>query len=484
MKSGVMKSVEVKSGLMNNFYQWADLLKEHPKHMRQDELNFLPAALEIVETPPSPIGRAITWSIVFLFLIALLWAFFGKIDIVAVAPGKIIPSDRIKTIQPLEASVVSQIHVKEGEEVKQGDKLVTLDTTQTEADQTRLRNEWLEATLQRARMSAMNKLMNAYHVANKREIDLNHLESYLALPENLPLDKATTQKQLLTEQFQEYRAKHRGVEIEKDRRVAEKQVIQSEIQKLTMTLPLITERTKSLQDLMEKGLGARDQYLTLEQQRIETEQSLVTQKAKIHELDAAIAGADEQISSLKAETYKTNMLEQQRAEQTIVAAEQELIKANTRNQQRLLTAPIDGTVQQLAIHTVGGVVTEAQALMNIVPKESVLEVEAMIQNKDIGFVEEGQIAEIKIDTFNFTQYGVIDGEVININNDAINDEKLGLVFLSRVKLNRSDIQVGKRLVNLSPGMAVTVEVKTGTRRIIEFFLAPLLRYGNESIRER
>jgi len=333
-------------------------------------------------------------------------------------------------------------------------------------------------------MSAMNKLMNAYHVANKREIDLNHLESYLALPENLPLDKATTQKQLLTEQFQEYRAKHRGVEIEKDRRVAEKQVIQSEIQKLTMTLPLITERTKSLQDLMEKGLGARDQYLTLEQQRIETEQSLVTQKAKIHELDAAIAGADEQISSLKAETYKTNMLEQQRAEQTIVAAEQELIKANTRNQQRLLTAPIDGTVQQLAIHTVGGVVTEAQALMNIVPKESVLEVEAMIQNKDIGFVEEGQIAEIKIDTFNFTQYGVIDGEVININNDAINDEKLGLVFLSRVKLNRSDIQVGKRLVNLSPGMAVTVEVKTGTRRIIEFFLAPLLRYGNESIRER
>jgi len=108
----------------------------------------------------------------------------------------------------------------------------------------------------------------------------------------------------------------------------------------------------------------------------------------------------------------------------------------------------------------------------------------MIQNKDIGFVEEGQLAEVKIDTFNFTEFGVIDGEIIDISNDAVNDEKMGLVFLTRVKLKQSDIQVGKRLVNLSPGMSVTVEVKTGKRRIIEFFLAPMLRYKQESIRER
>jgi len=480
MKSGVMKSVEVKSGLMNNFYQWAD----NPNRLRQDELNFLPAALEIMETPPSPIGRAITWSIVLLFFIALLWASFGKIDIVAVAPGKIIPSDGVKTIQPLEVSIVKQIHVNEGDEVKKGDKLVTLDTTQTEADETRLHNEYEEATLQRARLIAMKDIMNAYHTRQNTSVELKNVKQYLQLPETIPLDKYASIYQLLTQQFQEYRAKYQGLESEKNRRTAEKQVAEAEIKKLQRTLPLITERTQSLYKMMEKGLGARDQYLALEQQRVEAEQDLITQTAKIRELDTAIHGADEQIASLKAETYKTNMLEQQRAEQTIFAAEQELIKATTRNQQHTLSSPIDGKVQQLAINTVGGVVTEAQPLMNIVPKESVLEVEAMIQNKDIGFVEEGQLAEVKIDTFNFTEFGVIDGEIIDISNDAVNDEKMGLVFLTRVKLKQSDIQVGKRLVNLSPGMAVTVEVKTGKRRIIEFFLAPMLRYKQESIRER
>jgi len=149
-----------------------------------------------------------------------------------------------------------------------------------------------------------------------------------------------------------------------------------------------------------------------------------------------------------------------------------------------LVAPVDGLVQQVAVHTVGGVVTPAQALMVVVPKDDALEVEAFVENKDIGFVRDGQEAEIKIETFSYTKYGTIHAKVTQVSNDAVNDEKRGLIYSSRVKPERSAVQVGERVVNLSPGMAVTVEIKTDKRRVIEYFLTPLLQYTSESLRER
>lgn len=168
----------------------------------------------------------------------------------------------------------------------------------------------------------------------------------------------------------------------------------------------------------------------------------------------------------------------------ISALNLELKKAVQRDDLQRLTAPVSGIVQQLAIHTVGGVVQQAQPLMIIVPGDHILEVEAFVQNKDIGFVQQGHTAEIKVETFPFTKYGTIDGEVINISTDAIEKEEMGLVYAARVTLKKSVMQVGKKLVNLTPGMTVTVEVKTGKRRLIEYFLSPVLRYKNESIRER
>lgn len=229
---------------------------------------------------------------------------------------------------------------------------------------------------------------------------------------------------------------------------------------------------------------AKAQYLELEQERIEQEQDLAAFKAEYEELQATLKSLDGQLATLKAETQTANLNELADTNQSISQLRQELIKAQQRNQQQVIAAPITGSVQQLAIHTVGGVVTPAQELMLIVPQESQLEVEAQILNRDIGFVEEGQIAEVKIDTFNFTKYGTIDAEITHLSNDAISDENLGLVYLSRVLIKESQMLVNDKLVNLSPGMSVTVEIKTGKRRIIEYFLSPLLRYKQESIRER
>ena len=163
---------------------------------------------------------------------------------------------------------------------------------------------------------------------------------------------------------------------------------------------------------------------------------------------------------------------------------QELRKANQHKTQLVLNAPVTGTVQELVTHTVGGVVSPAQKLMTIVPENAKVEVEALLQNKDIGFVNAGQQAEVKIETFNFTKYGLIDANILNVSNDAVEDQQLGWVFKMRLKLDQENIAVEDKLVRLTPGMSVTVEIKTGKRRLIEFFLSPLLRYKQESVRER
>nr|VFK62099.1 MAG: hemolysin D [Candidatus Kentron sp. TC] len=164
--------------------------------------------------------------------------------------------------------------------------------------------------------------------------------------------------------------------------------------------------------------------------------------------------------------------------------EEEFIKASDIDAKRILYTPVAGRVQELAVATVGGLVTEAQQLMLVVPDEEQLEVEVFLENKDIGFVREGMPAEIKIHTFPFTKYGVIDAEVTNVSDDATMDEQRGLIYRMQLRMAKNTLWVKGKKVRLQPGMAVTAEVKTGERRIIEFFMAPLLRYKEESIRER
>ena len=435
----------------------------------KSELEFLPAVLEIQESPPSPLGRTMLWVFVAFFIIAIGWAIIGKIDIVAVAQGKIIPGDRIKVIQPLEIGTVLAIHVQEGQTVKQGDPLIELDATSSGADQQRLRNELMTAQLDAARLRALSATAP---------------EAEFTLPAHADRAQAALQKQMLRNQLEEQAARLSALDSAITQRQAEYATTQDTVAKLEATLPLITQRTQSLKNLADKKLVAENTWLELEQQRLEQHHDLATQRNRLKEITAAIASAEQQRLALHAEFRRTTLTELAKTAERITALHQELIKAQQRTTLQRLTAPVSGVVQQLAIHTVGGVVTPAQQLMVIVPNEHTLEVEALVQNKDIGFVHAGQAAEIKIETFPFTKYGIIDAEIRHISNDAIADEKLGLIYAARVLMKTSVINVDGKQVNLTPGMAVTVEIKTGKRRLIEYFLSPLLQYGQESVRER
>lgn len=459
---------------------------------RAAELQFLPAALEIVETPPSPIGRAIAFSVMGIFVLGFAWASFGTVDIVAVASGKIIPSDRTKTIQPLEIGVVRAIHVQDGQSVKAGDTLVELDPTLNAAALDQSKRDLMSVRLTIARLKAALSRLD------------DPLSAFSPSGE-FPPDMVQMHRQFLISQTSEQKAKLATIDGQIAQKRAERATIQASIEKLKIALEPLGQRVEVRKQLFDKQLGSKLAYLSDLQELVGHKQEIVVQESRFHEADAAIGALMELRTKTAAEFQRGLFDELDKAEQKAAALEQEVVKADTRTRMQTLKAPVDGVVQQLAVHTVGGVVTPAQPLMIVVPAESKLEIDAMVSNKDIGFVEPGQEAAIKVDTFNFTRYGLLQGTVISVSQDAITREKPNdrtneaargaestsseprgqeLIYSARISVDRDQMQIDEKKVRLAPGMAVTAEIKTGTRRIISYLFSPLIRYKQESLRER
>ena len=453
-------------------HSWSERKNYDAKRFLPQEAEFLPAALSLQETPVSPVPRVTMWLLVSFAVIPLLWACFGKIDVVATAQGKIVPGDRIKTIQPFETAEVRKIYVSDGQAVKAGQLLVELDATSAMADADRVKGDRDVIDLQAARAKA---LMNAVKGMGSSRLPA------MAGIEKAKFDEA---QGLLDAQYAEFRSKMSKIDMELARRHAELESTRSLVRKLELTVPIASQRAEDYKRLVADNYVSQHGYLEREQARIEQEADLATQRSRVNEIQASLRESQELRKSLVAETVRVALDSLNDAQQKAASLRQDQIKAGVRVESMKLASPVDGVVQQLAIHTVGGVVTPAQPLMVIVPHDDALEVEAFLENKDIGFVNAGQDAEVKIETFEYTKYGTIDAKVAHVSNDAINDEKRGLIYSMRVRMARAGIKVGEQLVNLSPGMAVTVEVKTAKRRLIEYFLSPLLQYANEGLRER
>ncbi len=428
---------------------------------------FLPAVLEIQQAPPSPIGRAILWTIMAVFASAVLWANLGWIDIVATAQGKIIPSGYSKVIQPYEAGVIAAIHVQNGQLVKRGDVLIELDPTLNRADHDRASNEYRAAKVEAARLRAL--------IAGS--------STFEAPPDGDP-QYVLLQRQLLRDQVAEYQARAASAKHLIDQRKAGLDQTRENISRLESTVPMEAERADAYKRLLDHEAVTKMDFLQAEGQRIDKTQELAGQRKKLMQDQSALAEAEKNYRVLVSEFQQSKQMELSTIETKVASLVQEVTKAGQRADFQRLTAPIDGVVQQVAVHTVGGVVTPAQELLIVVPQEHPVEVEAQVENKDVGFVKNGQIVEIKVETFPFTLYGTIPGKVVSVSDDAAPIEKVGLVYPTRVSIDRSTMQVEGKQVNLSPGMAVTVEIKTGQRRVIEYLLSPLLKSINESLRER
>ena len=448
-------------------FAWRNRKSLEPQPRLPFEAQFLPAALELQETPVSPAPRVVMWLILVFAVLAVLWSIFGRIDVVATARGKIIPSDRVKIIQPSETAVVKTIHVTEGQPVRVGDPLIDLDTTITGADVTRAQDE-----------------------LNSEQVRATRATALLGIVEGggrIGADSASpgwAQQRLLDGQIGEYHARLTTLDAEITRREAEEAVARDIVARLKQTAPLATQRANDYAELLKKNFVSKHDYYEAQRVSIEQEKELAAQENRIKEVAAGLSESRTQRDLLIAETRRKALEELTDAERRSATLEQELVKAQQRSKLMRLTSPADGVVQQLVVHTVGGVVTPAQPLMIIVPTGDTLAVEAFVENTDIGFVHVGQTAEVKIDAFPFTKYGTIDSQVLLVSHDAIEDEKRGLIFAARMQLERAAMRVEDRLINLTPGMSVTVEIKTGKRRVIEYFLGPFLQTVDESLHER
>ncbi|MDB2705256.1 HlyD family type I secretion periplasmic adaptor subunit [Pseudomonadota bacterium] len=467
----------------NVFWEaWKNRHTMGDEHQTRELAAFLPAALEIQHAPPNPLAKWLVRTLITLFTLAVIWAAFGEVNIVASAEGKIIPSSRVKQIQPLEKAVVKAILVTEGQTVEQGQALIELDSALTNADENRLSSEQHSAELQLAIKQGLLQLLERTDQQNKAKVTFDTID--FQCPETATESERRLHKKQLWQQWQQYQAQRHNLQSNLIETTAQQAGSKALINKFKQTLPIISKRASTMKGLYDKKLIAETEYLLLEQQRIEQTQDLVAERHRLKQLKASENGIKEQLNTLTAQTKGDTLTQMTDLQRQLSSLQEELIKATDLNAKQILYAPVSGQVQELTINTVGGVVMEAQQLMLIVPNEEQLEVEVFLENQDIGFVHEGMDAEIKIHTFPFTKYGMIDGEITTISNDATVDEQRGLIYGMHLLMKKSTIMVDKREVRLMPGMAVTAEVKTGTRRIIEFFLAPLLRYKQESIRER
>lgn len=440
---------------------------------RADEIAFLPAALSLQETPVHPAPRRLAWSLMVLFVLALLWSMLGHVDIVAVAPGRIIVSERTKVIQPLEASVVRRVLVKDGERVQAGQILVELDPTMATADKTSVQEQLRTQASEVMRTAALlQSLSNSSLLAPQlrgQEADLTK-------------DPAT-QAQLQSE-WQDISARLAKFDAEAARRQMEIATVKQTIAKLEATVPMAQTREADFKKLVGEGFISGHATQDKTRERVELERDLATQRARLAEVQSTARETEQAKASYRAEALRALSDRQAQAVTRHSQLESEHAKAKQRERQTQLSAPVAGVIQQLAIHSVGGVVTPAQPLMIVVPDSAAVTAEVSIANQDIGFVNVGQMAEVKLETFAYTRYGTVPARVDVVTADAVTDDKRGSYYPATLTLSQRDMLIDGKRVPLSPGMNITAEIKTGQRRIIEFLLSPVQRAGSESLRER
>lgn len=433
-----------------------------------EDKEFLPPAVEILETPPSPMGRMLVWAVLGLFVLVVLWSFIGEIDEVVVARGKVIPIGYTKVLQSEDKGIVKRILVQEGQKVKEGELLMELDRTMSESD-----------------LNALKKEI-AYYDINIRRI-LAELENKPFVPwagSEVDSKDFIQQTSLYNSRQSEKKARLEFYDAQIRQKDDSVRVAESSLEKYKQLLAIAREREENLGKIVEEGAVSKFAYLEYKGKRIELEQNVSMNLSQLSAAKAEAIAARQQKAQYWAEWNRQLQEELINCRKQFNTLKESERKAELKNKLIEIKAPVDGAVHKLDIHTVGAVVQEAQGLMQVVPEGTPMEVEAWMENKDVGFVRPNMPVEIKVDTFNFQKFGTIKGKVREVSPDAIEDKERGPLYRVMVSLDEEKLHMDNRDLQVYPGMTVSAEIKTRKKRIIDFFLEPFQTYKNEALRER
>ncbi|MBQ3336830.1 MAG: HlyD family type I secretion periplasmic adaptor subunit [Selenomonadaceae bacterium] len=451
---------------MRKFWRWLAHGEE-----REKETEFLPAILEVTETPPSPTGRLVMWTILLLVVVALAWSFLGHINEVAVAAGKVIPSGQIKTVQVKNKGIVKEINVTEGQMVQEGDVLVVLDPTTTTADYDSLKKRAAYYKLDIQRLTA-ELTQQPFTPEEDPDLEAHDLAAEMALYQSRTSDYRT-QRQSRLDVI--------------DQKMARLQATQASYEKYAEVLQIEQEKEARLVALSEQNAISEFQLLEQQSRTIEYAKNAKAELDSINSIRAEIAEAQQNLANVDASYHKDIMTALVEAKKEYYTVTESIKKADEDSRMATIYAPISGRIYNLNIHTLGGIVTDAQPLMQIVPEDVKLEFEVYADNKDIGFIKVGQEAEVKFETFNFQKFGMYKAEVMEISADAVdepNNPQQDKKFKLILDPTSNDINVYGNPAKIEIGMNVSAEIKIKEKRIIDFFLDPFRRYTSEALRER
>ena len=420
---------------------------------------------------PPVTARTLGYILLMIPVIALLWSVLAEVDVNVDAVGTLVPKGRTKVIQPAEAGVVRTIYVQNGDRVKAGALLVELDASIATSEYALLVQESDRA---KAQLSILQALL--------QNVD-DPLSRWTPPADMTENDQQIYRHALLTRSGNQ-REKIAGIAQEGQAIKAEIITIETNISKIKASLPLLQERYESKKTLNDRGLGIKDELLELEERLLSQNEEIKVQNARLQELKEKLL-SNQSVSRQAQSDFELalsgEIIETKAALRT---AEASLPSSRYKKEQARIIAPVDGIIEQSILRAPGQVVQAAEQIMLIVPESDILEAEIKLVNKDVGFIEINQPVDIRIDTFQFTKYGSIQGKIKDIASDSIEDPDMGFIYTTRVSMERDFMEVEGRKIPLSSGMSITVAIKIGKRRVIEFLLAPLLRYKENAFRER
>ncbi|MDT0507344.1 HlyD family type I secretion periplasmic adaptor subunit [Novosphingobium sp. MMS21-SN21R] len=454
------------SGLAHTFRVIRDAIKADRAQARTprraSEVDFLPAALEVIETPVSPTGRVTTWVLLIGLALTIVWLVLGKVDVVASATGKIIPTGSVKIVQSAGTGVIRAIRVKDGDRVKRGQLLIELDTTLSTAELQQAQKALLSVELDVARNRAIADALSG-----------SGMRVNFASPPGTPPEIAETQRRLVEAQVGEVLASVAGLQAARRSSMSDADAAEATRAKLDATIPILDHELDAMNRLDQKGYAPGLRLLELQRQRRSEAGDRDVAAAQYARGLSEAGKLSRQIDQTREQARRIALADLATAQNDAILKREEVTKATRISGLQRLYASEDGTVQQLAVHTIGGVVEPARTLMVIVPSDDAIEIEARVLNKDAGFVREGQSAVVKLDAFPFTRYGTIPGTVVSLSRDAVPDQKLGPTYVVRIRLDRNTLIVDGKPVRLSAGLNAVADIRTGSRRIISWLLSPI-----------
>jgi hemolysin D len=465
------------------------------RDLNAQEREFLPPLLEIQETPPSPVKRWVLWSIIGLVVALIVWATVGKISIVATAPGKFIPDGRVKELQPLESSIVKAIHVKEGDRVQKGDLLLELDPTLSAAEMAANADKYGFNQLEQERLTA----------------ELTHSKAHYASSDQ-PAGRVALEERMRQARVEAHAAKLAEAKATVEEKASALAAAVATLKKYEETTAIAAEREASARPLVDTGALSRVDYLQLKEDLAQNRNDLSAQVETVQQAQAAAAGAERALEQVERDRVADIYHDLDDRVTSEPALKADLDKSKELYALKWLRAPVSGLVQKVDATTVGQVVTPAQSLVTIVPDGTPLVVEATVSNEDIGYLKVGQPVEVKVDTFPFQRYGSLKGTLISISPDAEdknaasrdtdtragagsqqtdpardpanNSPNAGYVYKVHIATEPPHFVVDGEARPVVSGMTVQADITTDRRRVIDFFLSPVVKYLDEGMKVR